>query len=153
MPLKFIGGERLQRGRGIGGIFRFLSSVFTPVVKSLGKTAVKAIKSDAGKLIGKRMKEQAMSSAMNLTANALRGNDLNTSIKEELNQLKETAADTLDKIEGSRKRKKYMKGSGVSRKKLKRQLNHILEIDPKQLMKKYSNVKPVQRKTRKSTIF
>ena len=33
MSLRFKGGERLQRGRGIGGLLRLVKSLFTPLVK------------------------------------------------------------------------------------------------------------------------
>ena len=46
MTLRFRGGERLQRGRGIGGLLRLVKSVFSPLVKSAGKTVIKAVKSD-----------------------------------------------------------------------------------------------------------
>ena len=51
MSLRFRGGERLQRGRGIGGLLRLLKSVFSPLVKSAGKTIVKAATSDTGKAV------------------------------------------------------------------------------------------------------
>ena len=43
----FHGGERLQRGRGIGGLLRIASSLFRP----LGSVTAKALKSAAGKKI------------------------------------------------------------------------------------------------------
>ena len=51
MPLRFVGGEQLQRGRGIGGIFRFIKSIFAPAVKTVGKSVVGAVKSTTGKKI------------------------------------------------------------------------------------------------------
>lgn len=112
MSLKFKGGARLQRGRGIGGILRALKSVFSPIVRSIGKTVVKAAKSNTGKLIGNKIKEQAIDSALNLTSNALRGNDLESSLQNELDNAKETAAQTLDQIRSNRKRK-AVTGNGV----------------------------------------
>lgn len=113
MTLRFRGGARLQRGRGFGGILRVLKSVFSPIVRSIGKTAVKAAKSKTGKLIGNKIKEQAIDSALNLTSNALKGNDLESSLKTEVQSAKETAAKTLDQIRSNRKRKREFKGSGV----------------------------------------
>ena len=49
MSLRFRGGERLQRGRGIGGLLRLVKSVFAPLIRSAGKTIVKAATSDTGK--------------------------------------------------------------------------------------------------------
>ena len=62
MSLRFRGGERLQRGRGIGGLLRLVKSVFSPLVK----TVAKAVKSNTGKALGNALKEQAISSAINL---------------------------------------------------------------------------------------
>ena len=49
MSIRFRGGERLQRGRGIGGLLRLVKSVFSPIVKSFGRTAMKAVTSETGK--------------------------------------------------------------------------------------------------------
>ena len=49
MSLRFKGGERLQRGRGIGGLLRLVKSLFSPIIRSVGKTAVKAATSKIGK--------------------------------------------------------------------------------------------------------
>ena len=84
MSLRFSGGYPIQRGRGIGGLLRTVASFFKPVVKSIGKTATKALKSDTAKMIGKSLKEQAINSAMNITSDAIRGNDLNESLKNEV---------------------------------------------------------------------
>ena len=90
MSLRFSGGYPIQRGRGIGGLLRTVASFFKPIIKTIGKTAVKAVKSDTGKMIGKTLKEQAVSSALNLTADALRGNDLKESLRHEVASTKET---------------------------------------------------------------
>ena len=120
MVLRFKGGPRLQRGRGIGGILRVLKSVFSPVVHSLGRTAIKAAKSSTGRLIGRKIKEQAIDSALNLTSNALKGNDLESSLQTEVQSAKETAANTLDQIRANRKRKRRVgRGVGVLPKKVK----------------------------------
>ena len=46
--LKFKGAEMLQRGRGIGGLLRLAKSIFSPLLRSIGKTAVKAVASKTG---------------------------------------------------------------------------------------------------------
>ena len=43
----FHGGERLQRGRGIGGLLRIASKLFRP----MGTLTAKALKSQTGKKI------------------------------------------------------------------------------------------------------
>ena len=116
MSLRFRGGERLQRGRGIGGILRLIKSVFSPVVRSIGRTAVKAATSGAAKTVGKALKEQALTSAVNLGIDALRGTDLQESLDREVNSARRKAADTLDDIRG-KKRKPTKKVTKVVRRK------------------------------------
>ena len=73
MSLRFKGGERLQRGRGIGGLLRLVKSLFTPLVKSAGKSIVKAATSNTGKAVLKSIKDQAIDSGIRLASDALRG--------------------------------------------------------------------------------
>ena len=117
MGIEFYGGERIQKGRGIGGLLRLLKSVFMPAVKSVGKTVLRAAKSDTGKMIGQALKEQAIESGINLATSALRGENLKNTAEAELQASKDTAAKTLDKIQ--RKRKSQQQGKGVSLKRLK----------------------------------
>ena len=101
MSLRFRGGERLQRGRGIGGLLRLVKSVFSPLVK----TVAKAAKSNTGKALGNALKEQAISSAINLTGDVIQGNNLKESLKNELKSGRETLGSA---IKGIRKRKSEM---------------------------------------------
>ena len=101
MSLRFRGGERLQRGRGIGGLLRLVKSVFSPLVK----TVAKAAKSNTGKALGNVLKEQAISSAINLTGDLIQGNNLKESLKNELKSGRETLGSA---IKGIRKRKSEM---------------------------------------------
>ena len=101
MGLRFRGGERLQRGRGIGGLLRLVKSVFSPLVK----TVAKAAKSNTGKALGNALKEQAISSAINLTGDVIQGNNLKESLKNELKSGRETLGSA---IKGIRKRKSEM---------------------------------------------
>ena len=73
MSLRFRGGERLQRGRGIGGLLRIVKSLFSPLVKSAGKTIVKAAASNTGKKVLSTLKDQAIESGVRLATDALRG--------------------------------------------------------------------------------
>ena len=116
MSLRFRGGERLQRGRGVGGILRLVRSVFSPVLGALGRTAVKAATSGAAKTVGKALKEQALSSAVNLGIDAIRGSNLQESLDREVNSARRKAADTLDEIRGN-KRKPTKKVTKVVRRK------------------------------------
>ena len=101
MSLRFRGGERLQRGRGIGGLLRLVKSVFSPLVK----TVAKAAKSNTGKALGNVLKEQVISSAINLTGDVIQGNNLKESLKNELKSGRETLGSA---IKGIRKRKNEM---------------------------------------------
>ena len=101
MSLRFRGGERLQRGRGIGGLLLLVKSVFSPLVK----TVAKAAKSNTGKALGNVLKEQAISSALNLTGDVIQGNNLKESLKNELKSGRETLGSA---IKGIRKRKNEM---------------------------------------------
>ena len=106
MSLRFRGGERLQRGRGIGGLLRLLKSVFSPLVKSAGKTIVKAATSDTGKAVLRNIKDQAIDSAVKLTNDALRGEDMNVSLQNEMQQVKRKAADVIENVHSERKKQR-----------------------------------------------
>ena len=121
MSLRFVGGEHLQRGRGIGGLLRLMKSVFSPVVKTVGKKVASAIKSSSGKKILNVLKDQAIDSSMTLASNALKGNDMNTSIHDELNNVKSNLSTVIDELRANRKRSNENQGgSGIKRKQLKR---------------------------------
>ena len=106
MSIKFRGGERIQRGKGIGGILRALGGIFKPLVKSLGSTVVKAAKSSTGRAVAHALKEQALSSVENLTAKTLRGNDLKESLADEVVSVRENAADMIDHLSAGRRKRK-----------------------------------------------
>ena len=110
MSLKFVGGERIQRGRGLGGILRMIKSLFTPVLKSVGKNAVKAATSNTAKSIAKTLGEQAIESGINLATDALRGNNMKESANNEFTSFKNTAADTLETL---KRKRKNQEGYGV----------------------------------------
>ena len=104
MSLRFKGGERLQRGRGIGGLLRLVKSLFTPLVKSAGKSIVKAATSNTGKAVLNSIKDQAIDSGIRLASDALRGGDMDESLHNELQSVKRKAADGLESV--VRKKKK-----------------------------------------------
>ena len=84
MSIRFRGGESLQRGRGIGGLLRLVKSVFSPIVKSFGTTALKAVTSKTGKKVLGSIKDQAISSAVNMASDVIKGNDLRESFQNEV---------------------------------------------------------------------
>jgi len=127
MSLRFRGGERLQRGQGIGGLLRLLKSVFSPLVKSAGKTIVKAATSDTGKAVLRNIKDQAIDSAVKLTADAIRGEDMDVSLQNEMQQVKRKAADVIENVHSARKkqRKAEPKQKTKARTKAKPALNQV----------------------------
>ena len=88
MSLRFRGGERLQRGRGIGGLLRLAKGLFKPILKS----AKAAITSNAAKAIGKTVANQLVESGANIATDALMGNDVNESVLREVQNAKQNAA-------------------------------------------------------------
>ena len=105
MSLRFKGGERLQRGRGIGGLLRLVKSLFTPLVKSAGKSIVKAATSNTGKAVLNSIKDQAIDSGIRLASDALRGADMDESLHNELQSVKRKAADGLESVVRKKKKK------------------------------------------------
>ena len=106
MSLRFRGGERLQRGRGIGGLLRIVKSLFSPLVKTAGKTIVKAATSNTGKKVLNTLKDQAIESGVRLATDALRGEDMTASLENERQQVKRKAADVIETVyEGTRPKK------------------------------------------------
>ena len=98
--IRFNGGERYQRGRGIGGLLRLAKGLFKPAMESLGRVVKSsagraignAIKSNTGRAIGKALKNQAIDTAKNLATDVLSGNPLNEGVKREVHNIKNRAA-------------------------------------------------------------
>ena len=124
MSIHFRGGELQQKGKGIGGFFRALSSVLKPLLKTAGRTALNVAKSNTGRAIGKAITEQALDSAMNMTKDVLAGNSLKNSFDQEATQLKSKAINAINKAQ-SRKRQ-Y--GQGVRNNKSKRRRTNYDEM-------------------------
>ena len=121
MPLRFAGGEQLQRGRGIGGLFRFIKSIFAPAAKSVGRSFIKAVKSPSGKKILNVLKDQAIDSSMSIAQDVLKGNDMKTSLQDEVNDLKASLSSVMTELRKNRKRSsETQEGSGIMRKSLKK---------------------------------
>ena len=109
MTIRFRGGERLQRGRGIGGLLRLVKSVFSPLVKSFGKTALNVARSNKGQKAIASIQEQALSSAANMTADVIRGKDLKESLQNEVSTVRQTVGNVVQNIVGSKNNKNYKK--------------------------------------------
>ena len=98
MSLHFIGGERLQKGRGIGGIFRLAKSLFSPLIKTAAKSAITAAKSTTGRAVLKAAKKQAVKSASNIAKDLISGENLKDTLTNEIKQVKRNAGKTVNKI-------------------------------------------------------
>ena len=59
LSIQFSGGERFQRGRGIGGLLKLAKGLFKPVIENIGK----AMRSNTGQVIGNVLKDQAINTA------------------------------------------------------------------------------------------
>ena len=129
MSIRFRGGERLQRGRGIGGILRLVKSVFSPIVKSFGRTAVKAVTSKTGKKALKSIQEQMVSSAVNMTADVIKGNDLGESFQNAVTDVRQKTGDAIKSI-----RENNIKGTSKPKKKTTKR--KAVTFNPKHMSKK-----------------
>ena len=125
MSIHFRGGELQQKGKGIGGFFRGLINFFRPMMKSVGSSVVKAATSNTAKSIAKTLGEQALDSTINMTNDAIKGNDLRESLHREVDNFKRRGSDIVDNIQTKRnktgKKKKQTSPKGkVTLKTMKR---------------------------------
>ena len=88
MSIRFSGGERFQRGRGIGGLLRLAKGLFKPAIESIGRV----VRSNTGQAIGNALKNQAIDTAKNLATDVLSGNNLKEGVKREVHNIKNRAA-------------------------------------------------------------
>ncbi len=85
MGMHFVGGERIQRGRGIGGLLRIASKLFSPVAK----IAKQVLKSDTGKKIVGAVKNQAINSSINIANDIAEGKNMKESLSNEFENVKQ----------------------------------------------------------------
>ena len=88
MSIRFSGGERFQRGRGISGLLRLAKGLFKPAIESIGRV----VRSNTGQAIGNALKNQAIDTAKNLATDVLSGNNLKEGVKREVHNIKNRAA-------------------------------------------------------------
>ena len=100
MSLHFRGGELQQKGKGIGGFFRIVSSALKPLMKRVGQSVLNAATSSTGKAIGRAISEQALDSTLNMAHDYLSGNSLKESFESEKKNLKNKAKEILSKQRG-----------------------------------------------------
>ena len=131
LSLRFRGGERLQRGQGIGGLLRLVKSVFAPLIISAGKTIVKAATSDTGKQVLRNIKDQTLETGVKLAVDALGGENMNESVQHKVQKVKCKAADGIDSMYEQRKSKKQRKAQPKPKAKVKG-LHTKIEVKPMQ---------------------
>lgn len=131
MALRFIGGHRIQRGRGVGGLLRLASKLFSPVARVVKNV----LRSNTGKLIGNAVKEQAVESSINVVSDIAKGRNIKESLKDEIHNVKHNAKRKALEI-------------GVSHLK-----NFSSESDKFRKKKKTTPKKKTKRKTKKTDIF
>ena len=119
MSIRFSGGDRFQRGRGIGGIPRLAKSLFKPENSKVGKV----VKSNTGSAIGNAIKEQVIESGANLAVDALRGNNLRDGINREVNAFKQRGAKGIEHLQKGRKVKHQFDYIDVTPKKVNKKKN------------------------------
>ena len=81
----FKGGERIQKGKGVGGWLRLATKLFTP----LKNVAQKVLSSKTGKKVISSVKNQAIDSSINLAQDLASGKDLKRSITDEMENVKD----------------------------------------------------------------
>ena len=115
MSLRFRGGERLQRGRGIGGLLRLAKGLFSP----LARTIKKAVTSNTGKAIGKAVKNQLVESGANIASDVLMGNDVKESMQREVQNARQNAAIGIQQIKRKNINKPVQQPPSKKKKKIK----------------------------------
>jgi hypothetical protein len=118
MSLRFKGGNILQKGRGIGGLLRAASSLFKPLFRSVGSTALKVARSDVGKAIGKTVKKQAITSAKNIALDTVRGGNIRDSVRNEVTNVRKRVADEFENVVNEPKKRKVVPKSRKKKKKI-----------------------------------
>ena len=105
MSIWFRSGVTLhQKGRGIGGFFRGLASIFKPIVQSVGKTAIKAVKSKTAREIASNLSSQAIDSGLNMTKDLIQGGDLKKSFENEQENFKKVGMKIINDLQNKRKK-------------------------------------------------
>ena len=114
----YVDSDRLQRGRGLGGILSKLFSRIIPFGKSFAMTAVKAGKDFIKSDIGQEIVKDTLSSSARAASRAILDDDLEgaqNEIRHSLKRSKEQTQDILKKI-AKRKLDKILTGKGSVRK-------------------------------------
>ena len=122
--LTFDQNPRLQRGRGLGGIFKSLAKLASPLISNAAKTAKTAIASPAAKRLVKSLKQQAVESGANILTDVIDGKNVGESLSSEFDNVKEksryAAKKALSNLASSNSRKRKLEPAPKSAKKRKK---------------------------------
>lgn len=133
--------DLLQKGRGLGpfaGLLRGALAALRPAASAVGRTLVRAAKSDAAKSLGKTLGQQALDSGLNLTKEILQGNDLQQAVDREVTNFRTTGANLIAQAQA--KRKNPPTQNKVVKKKKKGQVLHLKKARPSLAsMRRYNN--------------
>ena len=110
----YVDSERLQRGRGLGGILNKLFSRLVPFGKSFAKTAVKAGKDFVKSDVGQEIIKDTLTSSARAASRAILDEDLKGAHEEMIGSLKRSKEHTKDILQKIAKRKlnKILTGKG-----------------------------------------
>ena len=94
----------IQKGYGIGGIFRGIANFFRPVARNV----VKVLNKPGVKKVLKTMGRETMDTGSELLLDSLRGSDVQSRLNDRVNVAKNRIADSVKEgINDYRNRKKY----------------------------------------------
>ena len=100
-------GRYVQKGYGLGGIFRSVAKVFTP----LARNVVKAVNNREVKNILKTVGEEAFDTGKEFLISSLKGENAKPKMKDKINMSKKRIADSIEKsiaaLKSKRKSMKY----------------------------------------------
>lgn len=112
MGVHFNGFDRIQRGRGVGGLLKIAAKLFAP----LRNIVKKAITSSTGKQIVDAVKTQAIDSSINLAKDIARGENFGESLQNEFKNVKASAKRKAVDIGTEYLKKKFNNNTVVQKK-------------------------------------
>ena len=101
----------LQSGKGIGGIFRFLSNILMPVFKKAAPVIKTYVKSEPVQQGLKKIRKKAVKSAINTASDVVAGQNPKNRLKKDMIKIANITSDTvLGNTSDKKKSKKQVKG-------------------------------------------
>ena len=101
----------LQSGKGIGGIFRFLSNILMPVFKKAAPVIKTYVKSAPVQQGLKKIHKKAVKSAINTASDVVAGRNPKKRLKKDMIKIANITSDTvLGNTSDKKKSKKQVKG-------------------------------------------